>query len=942
MHAPHRRHARRIKHAWAAAATLLFVSVTTAAAQQKPTLTPADYAKWESLGGGTLSPDGRWLTVGISRVEMDNELQIHDLRTGEKRIVANATNASFSSDSRWLAYSIGFGQAERERIERARQPLQSKVAIVDLRTGAEQVVENIASFSFSGDAAFIALRGYAPRGERRARGVDVMVRDLGRGVDTYFGNIAEHSWQDQGSLLALVVDAENRAGNGVQLFEPRTGSLRTLDSDTVAYGGLTWRRDSDDLALRKERRDSTRADETHIIMAWTGLAGRSPQMRVFDPTTRVDFPADTRIVSYRSLDWSDDGRTLFFGLRDWELKPASPARSAGANGNAGGTNDDKPNVEIWHARDVDIIPEQRVRANQNQRRNALAAWHLQGDRLVELTRDQAENVSLSRNSRVAVVLDGQPYDTERMFGPARSDVYVVDVATGQRTQVQQRVQWQYGASPGGRYTVYHKDGDFWVYDISRGTHTNVTRDVPTSFVNLENDHTITDKPPYGFGGWTPDDGSMLLFDRYDIWQLRPDGSRATRLTNGAADQVRYRLVRLDFDDPTVDLTKPNYLFLYGERSKQYGYGRLHRGTVEHLVLEDRNIGRLARARDADVFAFVKQSFHESPNYFAGGPGLRDARRVTDTNAFQADYAWSPRSELIDFTNDRGEPLQAALHYPANYQPGRQYPMIVYYYEITSNTIHSYNTPSERAGYSPTVWTQEGYFVLRPDITYRDRNPGISAAESVIPAVDAVIARGAVDPRRVGITGHSWGGYQTTFLATVSDRFAAAVAGAPLTEMYSMYLSIYWNTGGTDARIFEISQGRMEVPPWQDPDSYLANSPVHQIENMTTPLLVAFGDKDGAVDWQQGIVMYNAARRAGKDFVLLVYPGENHSLARKPNQIDYHRRSLEWFGHYLKGEPAPAWMTEGVRHGVEDVRPQRGAPAATTTTTTTTSGEAGGR
>jgi dipeptidyl aminopeptidase/acylaminoacyl peptidase len=198
---------------------------------------------------------------------------------------------------------------------------------------------------------------------------------------------------------------------------------------------------------------------------------------------------------------------------------------------------------------------------------------------------------------------------------------------------------------------------------------------------------------------------------------------------------------------------------------------------------------------------------------------------------------------------------------------------------------------------------------------------------VVPAVDAVIARGDVDPARVGITGHSWGGYQTTFLATVSDRFAAAVAGAPLTELYSMYLSIYWNTGSTDARIFEISQGRMEVPPWEDLDSYLANSPVHHIRNMQTPLLMAFGDKDGAVDWQQGIVMYNAARREDKDFVLLVYPGENHGLAKKPNQIDYHRRSLEWFGHYLKGEPAPDWMVRGVPHGTEDIRPpRRTAPA----------------
>jgi dipeptidyl aminopeptidase/acylaminoacyl peptidase len=127
----------------------------------------------------------------------------------------------------------------------------------------------------------------------------------------------------------------------------------------------------------------------------------------------------------------------------------------------------------------------------------------------------------------------------------------------------------------------------------------------------------------------------------------------------------------------------------------------------------------------------------------------------------------------------------------------------------------------------------------------------------------------------------------------------------------MSLQVYWNTGSTNARIFEISQGRMEVPFWQDLEAYAANSPVFHIERMKTPLLVAFGDKDGAVDWSQGVELYNAARRAGKDMVMLVYPGENHSLRQKPNQIDYHRRIVDWFGHYLKDSPAPRWMTHGV-------------------------------
>jgi dipeptidyl aminopeptidase/acylaminoacyl peptidase len=356
-----------------------------------------------------------------------------------------------------------------------------------------------------------------------------------------------------------------------------------------------------------------------------------------------------------------------------------------------------------------------------------------------------------------------------------------------------------------------------------------------------------------------------------------------------------------------------FVTLYGERTKQYGYGRLRRGSgVERPVLLDKQVGRLTKAKRAPVYLYRVEGFDDSPDYFVGGERLADARQVTATNTFQRDYAWG-RSELVDYIGARGDSLQAALHYPADYQPGRKYPMIVYFYEITSNQLHAYGAPSERTPYNPTVYTQDGYFVLRPDIRYRDRNPGLSAVEALVPAVDRINQLGLIDPERVGIVGHSWGAYQTAFAVTKTDRFAAAVAGAPLTDLVSMYLSVYWNTGGTDARIFEISQGRMQVPPWEDLQAYMKNSPLFNIATLNTPLLVAFGDKDGAVDWHQGIELYNAARRADKDMVLLVYEGENHSLAKKPNQLDYHRRIRQWFGHYLKGEPAADWMVTGVKY-----------------------------
>ncbi len=887
--------------------TLLFClyAAAPARAQQKPAVTPEDYGKFENLGfGGGLSPDGKWLAVPIARVNDENELRIHQVASDSVVIVPNGQQVAFSRDGRWAAWIIGHSGKELQAAEKTHQTLHAKLGLMNLATGQLEMVNEIASFSFSGDGRFLAMRGYMGK-DQKNKGVDLIVRDLATGTNTSFGDADEYGWQDQGHQLAFTIDAGTRAGNGVKLYDPSSGVLRSLDSDTAGYSSLTWRPKSADLAVLRVHNDSTRQDPGYVVLAWTGLGSPKPAAYTMDPARQAGFPPDMRVVDYRGLDWAKDGNTLLFGIKEWlpKEKPDSASKNE---------DSDKPGVEIWHAKDVDIMPEQKLSATRDRQRNFLSAWHPQSGRFVQVANDLTEDATPARAGDRALAMDATPYEREKMFAPDYRDLYVVDMNTGERTEVKKRVQFPMGISPSGRYLLYLDQGAYQVYDAVKKTTTNITGSIRTSFVNTDDDHTVSEKPPYGTGGWTTGEAGVLLYDKFDIWEVSPDGSKATRLTDGAADQVRSRMVYLDLDEDYRDLSKPNYVALYGERTKKFGYGTVQRGKPEQrLVYVDHNVSRLAKAKDAPVFAYTIMDFDDSPDFFVGSPALTDAHQVTHTNVFQADYAWG-HAQLVDFNNAEGKPLQASLYYPANYDPAKKYPMIVYIYEITSNTVHNWTAPSERNPYDPSVWTAEGYFVLQPDIVYRDRNPGLSAVDCILPAVDRIASMGLIDPKKVGLVGHSWGGYQTAFVGTVTDKFAAAVAGAPLTELASMYLSIYWNSGGTNARIFEISQGRMEVPPWQDPTDYMKNSAVWNIEKMTTPMLVTFGDKDGAVDWHQGIEMYNAARRADKELVLLVYEGENHGLAKKANQIDYHRRVMAWFNHYLRGDPAPDWMTKGVK------------------------------
>ena len=292
--------------------------------------------------------------------------------------------------------------------------------------------------------------------------------------------------------------------------------------------------------------------------------------------------------------------------------------------------------------------------------------------------------------------------------------------------------------------------------------------------------------------------------------------------------------------------------------------------------------------------------------------MASAQRVTDANPQLIEYRWGKRV-LVDYTNGKGQRLQGTLALPADYEPGKKYPMIVYYYEKVSNRHHEFSMPvyDDRPHFSE--YASDGYLVFLPDIVYEEGKPGSSALDCVTSGVKKVIELGYADPARIGLQGHSWGGYESSFIITQTDMFRTAVIGAPPADLSSMYGQLYKNSGTANAGIFEIGQVRMGDGrnPWSAHELYESQSPVHQVQGIHTPFLILQGTDDGAVDWLQGVELYNAARRFGKEVVFLSYPGENHHLAKKENTKDFQIRMKQWFDHYLKDAPAPRWMTDGV-------------------------------
>ena len=887
-------------------ALLVLLAGTPLAAQQKPALQPSDYAEFEYLQAPVLDPHGRWLAYSITHVDERRELRIRQLDRDTTIAVPWASSPAFARDGRHLAWAVGVSTEEQKRLEKEKKPLELKATVRNLASGEEKNFPAVRAFAFDATGRFLALHGYA-QDTTKGNSADLVLLDLENDTRASFGNVAEYSWSDDGSLLAMAITTGKEIGNGVQVYDARTQRLRSLDTSPSRYSRLSWRDDAADLAVLRTVKPADEKGSAQVLLVWRHLAAAEARMAKLD-SGNVAFGDSLQIAEHMRPRWSEDGQRIAFGMRPTD--PDTTAPDSTRTDSTRVTDEELPGMQIWHTSDLRIVPMQKAQATSDGRRTLLAVWTPDEGRVVRVGTDLQATATVLDDWTHAVEKTREPYAWGTKFGRPYQDIWVVDLRSGERTRALEKVRYSW-ESPGGRYLLFFDGKDYWTHDVRSGARTNVTARLATSFADTAYDTPTDMLPPHGVGGWLEGDRAVLLYDHFDVWRVSPDGSGGERLSDGSADEIIHRVVDLDRDEAAFDADAPLYLSLHGEWSEQRGFARVRPGRIpERLLLVDKLASGLVKADSADVFLYRAEARGDSPDLFVAGPDLASARQLTRTNPFADRYAWA-RSELVDYTSEAGVRLQGTLLYPVNHDPAQRYPMIVFAYEIQTPQTHRWENPSERSYYNVTTWTQQGYFVLLPDVVFRARDPGVALLEALGPAVGKVVDMGLVDARRVGFIGHSWGGYHGTYVATHSDLFAASIAGAPLTDFLSFMGQIHWTPGSPEVDHWETGQARMEVPYWEDPESHRRNSPIEKVNDMKTPLLIAHGDKDGVVEFFQSTIFYNFARRAGKQMVLLVYEGENHSFQKKPNQIDYHRRILEWFGHYLKGAPAPAWMTEGV-------------------------------
>jgi len=756
--------------------------------------------------------------------------------------------------------------------------------------------------------------------KKKEYGSDLVLRNAANGTERIFSDALDYTLSKDAKTLVFAVSAKKEEANGLYAVTTQNDAPpAALLAGKGRYLKPTWDEDQTELAFISDRDDAEAKQPKFKVYLWSrnGNAGAiesadrnhasAPIVNAAEvvSTSSPGFRKDFVVSDKATLGFSLDGSRLFLGA----APPPEPEKSP----DEGTPADEKVLVDLWHWRDDYIQPIQKVRAEQERSRSYRAIYIVKDKKFVQLANEAMESVSPSNDGRYAIGADNHAYRIMSDYDPGLSDYYLVTTDDGTRKPLGQKQRFGATLSPGARYSIFFDGKDWNSYSIADGRTVNLTKSLGVKFFDEENDEPQT-PTSYGFAGWTKDDREVLLYDRYDVWQVSPDGSNARNLTDGVGrrDKIVFRYVRLDPKERSIDPAKPLLLHAQNDETRDSGFyrDRVNGGLPEKLIMGAKDFNNPTKAKDADVLMLTASRFDEFPDIWVTGPGFKDLKKVSNGDAQRVPFNWGS-AELMSFKNTDGVPLQGLLLKPDNFDPKKKYPMIIYIYEKLTQGLHAFRNPGPGTSINPTYYVSNGYLIFMPDIVYTTGYPGQSALKCVLPGIQAVVDRGYVDENAIGIQGHSWGGYQIAYMVTQTNRFKAAAPGAAVSNMTSAYNGIRWGSGLPRQFQYEHSQSRIGGSLWEYPMRYLENSPLFRADRVQTPLLMINNDEDDAVPWYQGIEFFLALRRLNKEAYMFSYNGEKHGLRKRINQKDYTRRLQEFFDHFLKGAPEPEWMQKGI-------------------------------
>jgi dipeptidyl aminopeptidase/acylaminoacyl peptidase len=955
------------------AALLLFT--LSLSAQKKP-LDHSVYDGWQSIGERAISNNGKFVTYTVVPQEGDGMLVIQAADNSFKKEIPRGYGASISQDSRFVIFKIRpfFKDTREARIKKKRPDDMPKDSLGIYEFGKDTVIRiaRVKTFKLptKGDGRWLAyhlekslpaaggprrqpdslarisrmermadslmrvadsIRNKANEAKQKGlavlqpprrdsvpapkrpdpveEGTELVLRDLHTGQEYRFPLTKNYVFSEQGNVL--VVETSRKNNDTLVQATVQWVSLPDVKTDTVfriynEVKNLVLDSEGTKLAFVAERDSAAKALQKFWKLYYYEKGMDSARLRVDRNTAGV---AKGYTVSENGLPvFSRDGKKLFFGLapirrpKDTTLVEFETAR-----------------LDIWHYDDDYLQPQQLKQLNNELRRSYTAVLNGNDSKVIPLGAEDAETIQLIDEGNADYVLGLSTKGSrkeQQWLGFTRYTAYIISTVDGSRKLIKQKQRGFLSASPKGKFVLWYDPAakHYFAYNVSNGTIKNITQKITVPLYNDEDDHP-DDPGSFGTAGWLEDDEAVLINDRYDIWQVDPNGVKApVNITNGYGRKNRTVLRYVRTDPEARFITRGQQLLLeaFNRNTKYDGVFTLKLGAGGDPVKLDMGPYALSfplKAKAAEAYIVTRMT-PEDINVYATSD-WKSYTKLSATNPQQQDYIWF-KPELVKWKMFDGREAEGLLFKPENFDPKKKYPVIFYFYEKNSDGLYNYRAPAPSAStINIPYFVSNGYLVFDPNIYYKNGEPGESAYNSVVSAAKYLAKMPWVDSTKMAIQGQSWGGYQVAYLVTRTKMFAAAGAGAPVANMTSAYGGIRWGTGLNRQFQYERTQSRIGYTLWQRPDLYIKNSPLFKADKVTTPLLIMHNDNDGAVPWYQGIEFFTALRRLGKKVWMLQYNDEDHNLVERRNRKDLSIRLAQFFDHFLKGAPAAPWIKNGV-------------------------------
>jgi dipeptidyl aminopeptidase/acylaminoacyl peptidase len=903
----------------------IIILLTTFSFAQKKILDHPDFEIWKTVKNESISPNGNLIIYSLEKGEKDHLLKIKNTKASTIFEYPRGQNGQFTYDSKFALFTIkawkdSISSMKRRKVKKDKMPKDS-LGIYNINEKSLTKIANVKSYKVPLKwAGYIAYQLEEINAEKKdsldtkekkkkikvkkvndENGYHLVLRNLVTKKQDTFKYVTNFSFAKKAKHFAFSTtgDGDKNHSGVYTLNLDKNKLVEVFKAKKAKYHQLNLSETGKNLAFIVDT-DTTKVQvRPNELYSWNEAESQAKKM--LDANSS---PQGYRVSSDGIVHFSKDESKLFFGLAEPPIVKDTTL-----------IDDEIVNVEVWTYDEPRLYTVQELQLKNDQKKSYQTVIHLKNDKLVQIANKDFPNAIIGDegNANYALVSTSRPYRLESQWtGMQARNFAIVNINTRESNMALTKVPGRVNLSPKGKYACGYNPVDSTWFALNVATNKYKALTKGKLFYNELND-SPRHPNSYGSAGWTEKDDAFILYDRYDIWQFNPENGTGIKLTQGRDNKTVYRYVKLDDEERAIDPNKNWLLTTFNETNKNSGYFQYNpkskKGT--QLLIGPYRYSTPKMAQQSDKVIFSRQSFQEFPNIRFSDLTFNNQTVISDANPQQKEYNWGT-IELVNWTSLDGKELTGMLVKPQDFDPNKKYPMIVNFYEKSSNRLHRHWAPSPgRSTINYSFYASRGYLIFNPDVYYRIGYPGESAYNCVIPGVTSLIEKGYVDKNNIGVQGHSWGGYQIAYLVTKTNIFKAAESGAPVPNMISAYGGIRWWTGLSRQFQYEHTQSRIGGTPWEFPSRYIENSPIFNIDKINTPLLIMHNDADGHVPWYQGIELFMSLRRLGKPSWFLNYNGEPHWPLKRQNRKDFNIRMAQFFDHYLKGALEPQWMQRGV-------------------------------